>query len=62
MPQAAHVPLAPYQQGQTPVEQESRQGVEQAFATDVFAELTENGGVILFQGHDFSSKQCRRAG
>ena len=32
MPQAAHVSRAPDQLGQTPVEQESRQGVEQAFA------------------------------
>lgn len=48
MPQAAHVPLAPYQQGQTPVEQESRQGVEQAFAlfNQVSSQLSQSYSLL----------------
>lgn len=48
MPQAAHVSLAPDLQGQTPVEQESRQGVEQAFAlfNQVSSQLSQSYSLL----------------
>ncbi|KXK69366.1 hypothetical protein BC89_19815, partial [Pseudomonas monteilii] len=48
MPQAAHVSLAPDPQGQTPVEQDSRQGVEQAFAlfNQVSSQLSQSYSLL----------------
>ncbi|MGE8307128.1 MAG: sensor histidine kinase [Pseudomonas kermanshahensis] len=48
MPQAAHVSRAPDLQGHTPVEQESRQGVEQAFAlfNQVSSQLSQSYSLL----------------
>ncbi|MDM9590065.1 sensor histidine kinase [Pseudomonas asiatica] len=48
MPQAAHVSLAPDPQGQTPIEQDSRQGVEQAFAlfNQVSSQLSQSYSLL----------------
>lgn len=48
MPQAAHISRAPEQQGRTPVEQESRQGLEQAFAlfNQVSSQLSESYNML----------------
>ena len=48
MPQAAHVIRAPDPQGQTPVEQDSRQGVEQAFAlfNQVSSQLSQSYSLL----------------
>ncbi|AYG46015.1 PAS domain-containing protein [Pseudomonas sp. Leaf58] len=48
MPQAAHLSRAPDPQGQTPVEQESRQGVEQAFAlfNQVSSQLSQSYSLL----------------
>ncbi|MNO21262.1 Sporulation kinase A [compost metagenome] len=48
MPQAAHVSLAPDPQGQTLVEQESRQGLEQAFAlfNQVSSQLSQSYSLL----------------
>lgn len=48
MPQAAHVTRAPNQQGQTPVEQDSHQGIEQAFAlfNQVSSQLSQSYSLL----------------
>lgn len=48
MPQAAQIPRAPDPQGRTPVEQESRRGLDQAFAlfNQVSSQLTESYGML----------------
>lgn len=48
MPQAAQMSLAPDPQGHTPVEQESRRGLDQAFAlfNQVSSQLTESYGML----------------
>ncbi|MDH0132527.1 sensor histidine kinase [Pseudomonas shirazica] len=48
MPQAAHVIRAPDPQGQTPIEQDSRQGVEQAFAlfNQVSSQLSQSYSLL----------------
>jgi two-component system sensor histidine kinase FlrB len=48
MPQAAHVTRAPDQQGRTPVEQDSRQGIEQAFAlfNQVSSQLSQSYSML----------------
>ncbi|OUM35077.1 PAS domain-containing sensor histidine kinase [Pseudomonas putida] len=48
MPQAAHVTRAPNQQGQTPVEQDSHQGIEHAFAlfNQVSSQLSQSYSLL----------------
>src|SRR5690349_10878659 len=48
MPQAAHISLAPGPQGQPPIEQDSRQGVEQAFAlfNQVSSQLSQSYSLL----------------
>lgn len=48
MPQAAHITRAPDQQGQTPVEQDSRLGIEQAFTlfNQVSSQLSQSYSLL----------------
>ncbi len=48
MPQAAHVTRAPDHQGQTPIEQDSHQGIEQAFAlfNQVSSQLSQSYSLL----------------